>query len=681
MHRELADAVARGHAATAARVGARPTDAKALGFHVERLYARATGGACWAMLPRKTRRLLHGGGADVATADRGVDVVGIEEQRLVLVQLKWYDGGSVGSAAISKLVCIAECAHAATRLPLEPRAVLVVRAGTRVPTTAPGMSRVDVVALTDAEMFADPEREFLVDAPSASRNASRVAKFDDFQRPVIARALELARVQPLVRIKLPVGTGKSAVIAALARTMLARGPVVVVAPRCDIVTQLAETVGSDATVVGGGKPWPPTVRGLVVTTGQSVPRDLARCRVAAVIIYEAHSHEGRAATERAFETDVTFELSACLSGVVDIEEQHARAVELGLICDAAFVFDVFAAAPTGADLAAHLDRHPEHASVLACFQTCLAARRFAAECNAMRGGSARTYVGDDDRAELLAFASGDVRVLCVVGRVEMGINIHRCDTVLLAEPWDSANRTLQLIGRGVRLFPTKPGFFSVLCAVCPADLASRLESLVHALHAECPSFGIDRIEVRAAAEPADAGSTKEAVAEAAAEAVAEAVGKAVAEAVEAVERKVFDALGTISSTEEYQTRLAVSAYAVAVARVHPARLPSSRAYHAWRESQPARIELPDDPAARFKALPGGFSWEAFLRLDPLPARFGRALARACDDAVAKGTVHPSSFARPDAALYAAIRKTRRGAKLPEWPLRANATWPELFALK
>ena len=679
MEQELADAVARGHAATVARVGARPTDARALGLHVEQLYARATGGACWAMLPRKTRRLLHGGDAGVATADRGVDVVGIEEGRLVLVQLKWYAAASVGSAAIMKLLCIADCAHEATRLPLEPRAVLVVRAGTRVPTTAPGISRVHVVVLTDAEMFAEPERAARVDAQSVLP----VAKFDDFQRPIIARALELARVQPLVRIKLPVGTGKSAVIAALARTMLSRGPVIVVAPRCDIVTQLAETVGSDVTVVGGGRPWPATVRGLVVTTGQSVPRDLLRARVAAVIIDEAHSHEGRTAIERAFETDVTFELSACLSGAVDIEEQHARAVELGLICDAAFVFDVFAAAPTNEDLAAHLDKHPEHASVLACFQTCRAARRFAAACNAMRGGSALTYVGDDDRADLLAFASGDVRVLCVVGRVEMGINIHRCDTVLLAEPWDSANRTLQLIGRGVRLFPTKPGFFSVLCAVCPADLESRLESLVHALHAECPSFGIDRIEVRAAGTKqaaseavSEGASTKEA-----AEAAEVASTKEAVEAVEAVERKVFDALGTISSTHEYQTRLAVSAYAAAVARVHPARLPSSRAYYAWRESQPARIELPDDPAARFKALPGGFSWEAFLRLDPLPARFGRALARACDDAVAKGTVHPSSFARPDAALYAAIRKTRRGAKLPEWPLRANATWPELFALK
>jgi hypothetical protein len=114
--------------------------------------------------------------------------------------------------------------------------------------------------------------------------------------------------------------------------------------------------------------------------------------------------------------------------------------------------------------------------------------------------------------------------------------------------------------------------------------------------------------------------------------------------------------------------------------VHPARLASSRAYGAWRATQAAKIELPDDPAARFKAIPGGFSWESFLRLEPLPKGFVLALARACDDAVARGVVHPSSFARPDAALYATIRKTRRGAKLPEWPLRSSATWAELFAL-
>jgi hypothetical protein len=277
-----------------------------------------------------------------------------------------------------------------------------------------------------------------------------------------------------------------------------------------------------------------------------------------------------------------------------------------------------------------------------------------------------------------------VRVLCVVGRVEMGVNIHRCDTVLLAEPWDSANRTLQLIGRGVRLFPTKPGFFSVLCAVCPADLESRLEGLVHALYAEYPAFGIDRIEVRGAMPDRSATDARRAVE--AVEAVeaegseVEADRREAVEAVEAVERKVFDALGTICSTGEYQTRLAVSAYAVAVARVHPARLASARAYGAWRATQPSKIELPDDPAARFKALPSGFSWESFLRLDPLPRGFGRALARACDEAVKRGAVHASSFSRPDAALYATIRKTRRGAKLPEWPLRSNATWAELFAV-
>jgi hypothetical protein len=156
MYRQIADAVTRGHAVTVARIGPRPTDPRALGLHVERLYARTTGGACWAMLPLNMRRLLHGGTEGVATGDRGIDVVGIERNRLVLVQLKWYAGRSVSSAAIMKLLCIAECAHDATRLPLKPRMLLVVRAGTRVPSTAPGMSRVEVVVVTDAEMFAEP---------------------------------------------------------------------------------------------------------------------------------------------------------------------------------------------------------------------------------------------------------------------------------------------------------------------------------------------------------------------------------------------------------------------------------------------------------------------------------------------------------------------------------------------
>jgi superfamily II DNA or RNA helicase len=201
-------------------------------------------------------------------------------------------------------------------------------------------------------------------------------------------------------------------------------------------------------------------------------------------IDEAHSREGSGNIDR-----VTFELSECLHGAVDVEESHAMAVELGRICDTVF-----------ADIASH----PEHASVLACFKTCRSARIFASACNAARAASALTYVGDDeagDRSSLRKFADGDVRVLCVVGRVEMGINVHRCDTVLLAEPWDSANRTLQLIGRDVRLHPTKPGFFSILCTEAHSDLDARLSSLVRAPHTV--GDGVDRVRrlARDAREP------------------------------------------------------------------------------------------------------------------------------------------------------------------------------------
>jgi hypothetical protein len=112
---------------------------------------------------------------------------------------------------------------------------------------------------------------------------------------------------------------------------------------------------------------------------------------------------------------VTFELSACLHGAVDIEESRSMDVELGLVCDTVF-----------AEIA-HLEAHPEHASVLACFKTCRSARIFASACNAARAASALTYVGNDeagDRSRIRKFAYGDVRVLCVVGRVEMGINVH-----------------------------------------------------------------------------------------------------------------------------------------------------------------------------------------------------------------------------------------------------------------
>jgi hypothetical protein len=70
MYRELAEHVARGHAATVARIGARPTDARALGYHVERLYARATGGACWRDSRRCSTTTRWRGGTQRNEGDR-----------------------------------------------------------------------------------------------------------------------------------------------------------------------------------------------------------------------------------------------------------------------------------------------------------------------------------------------------------------------------------------------------------------------------------------------------------------------------------------------------------------------------------------------------------------------------------------------------------------------------------
>lgn len=77
-----------------------------------------------------------------------------------------------------KLLCIAECAHDATRAAHDSRRA---GAGTRVPSTAQGMSRVEAVVVTDAEMFAD-------ESISAAEMLAQPAGPSDVQWP--ARAFE-----------------------------------------------------------------------------------------------------------------------------------------------------------------------------------------------------------------------------------------------------------------------------------------------------------------------------------------------------------------------------------------------------------------------------------------------------------------------------------------------------------
>ena len=119
---------------------------------------------------------------------------------------------------------------------------------------------------------------------------------------------------------------------------------------------------------------------------------------------------------------------------------RGEAVDLGIICDAVFVFVKFSREPTFEDYADHLLKNERHGAVLACFNRQWRAREFARVYNEKRPtGSqpAESYVSGDPRESLDRFRDGATRVLCVVTRVELGVNVHVCDTVLMVDPWDS----------------------------------------------------------------------------------------------------------------------------------------------------------------------------------------------------------------------------------------------------
>jgi hypothetical protein len=424
-------------------------------------------------------------------------------------------------------------------------------------------------------------------------------------------------------------------------------------------------------VVGGGAPWPAALGAgdLVISTGQSVKAlGGRRVQLAALFVDEAHSREGHAECAALLCSPVHYELSACLEGRADVEVTHREAVDRGLVCRAQFAFDVYPRQPTLDDVAAGLAARPEHASVLACFQTRAAARDFAAAC-ARSGVGAATFVGDDPRDALDEFRAGARRVLCVVGRVEMGANIHRCDTILFVEPWASWKRDLQLIGRGVRLHPTKPGFFTVLCPIGPEDVVERrLAFLVETLHANHVAFdprsfeeADDLVEIRAAGAAPDAASAP----------------LTPDEPLAAARREVYDAIGRRIEDPRFVARRRYALARELVAAADPP-LNTFREYGAWRAGQPAAADLPDDPAAAFAAL--GFSWDEFLGLEPLPADFTSTLKAAVKELAAKGVKVGSALANdPAAPFYARLRSTAAGRALPENPLRGDCLWATVFA--
>ena len=144
--------------------------ASGLGRLAELQYAAREGFAVWSCVPRWLRAAIHGndgnhgpyGDATVTTRDRGVDVVGLRDGRLVLAQVKWYrEGACVSGDADMKLALIGATAQrgcADMGLLAPPVTVLVVRRGARTARSSPGTETIEYVELTDADLGLDGPR-------------------------------------------------------------------------------------------------------------------------------------------------------------------------------------------------------------------------------------------------------------------------------------------------------------------------------------------------------------------------------------------------------------------------------------------------------------------------------------------------------------------------------------------
>lgn len=164
LERALEDARAetmrlRARASCNARAG---LDASGLGRFAELQYAAREGFAVWSCVPRWLRAAIHGSAASpygpstvssVTTRDRGVDVVGLRDGRLVLVQVKWYrEGACVCGDASMKLALIAAEAQRALKLDEPPRAILVMRRGARTTRSSPGTAGIEYACLSDEDL-------------------------------------------------------------------------------------------------------------------------------------------------------------------------------------------------------------------------------------------------------------------------------------------------------------------------------------------------------------------------------------------------------------------------------------------------------------------------------------------------------------------------------------------------
>jgi len=710
MQLEVFDQIRQAAACEVARhLGGCPDDPKARGWYAERVVARRLSAGLWGDLEKALQRVIHN---DASLKDQGVDLVTIRGNELELVQVKWYgQTQTIGVDVVAKLVNIAVACQERLGLAARPRMRCVYRDGCRLARNAVNFDLVEW----------DPwPPEIVEGARPCPPSPPRTGKDGEVYGPELAARLEGLQQRAFeailgakagarhLRVQMPVGAGKSHVAFALARHVLAESahPAFIVAPRGEIVNQLA-ALGSRQEnrairVLRAGRPgeeWPQAGRNaLVVATSQMMTARLKKAgrpfKVSLLVVDEAHNATGQdAIASGAVEWDLRVDLSACppADGVPPVHTvSWADAVQEKAVCDVLFHFVHFAPTPRPlldgrprpwyGEMAEHLDAHPDrYRSILACFQTVQDARGFVDHYRARCGEAvAGCFVEDDRRDSLDAFRAGRLRVLCVVGRVEMGVNIHRCDTVLFMDPWNSLDRTLQLMGRGCRLHPEKAGFFRVVVGFSAEDPCSvtqdRLGRFLTALGGVYPDLAGDPQEFLGRVRHLAGGRDGE---------VPAALEHHVADVREAHARQIAENIYGRSGLVDR------AAYEATRDVVRPLRLLSPEAYWAFllqgSTAEPDRSPyLPDDPAAWFGHLfEGGgaeFPWSEFLGTDGEEAAgVGEKLRAAYVEALSKGDLDTSSLgAWAGDLVYLILRQTSAGASLPECPPLEEKGWPSFY---
>lgn len=635
------------------------------GKEVEQIVTWQFGWVMWDVIDLNWRRVVSGSRA----LDRGVDAVGPNDG--VLVQVKYFGvPTTIGHDPVARLHNIASHCRHALSLPAEPGCTICAAPpGTKI-GDVPNAARTSHIVFAPADV--DQWAADVIAAEAMIAGAPADAGAPDYSFQAAAVAAMISAPGPTVRARLPPAAGKSRIIAALAAHH-AGAYVVVAAPRLLIVDQLHALVSQyqPAGLVKTGRVVScPAGARVFVASAQSL-HALPRLPWSVVIRDEAHIRDGHKWVSALPRDTRVYELSATLAGEACYTMSPEQLVARGGACAPEFVFAVHGGEPTMADIAAHLLAHPEYRCVLACFQSQKSAKCFVIACQDA-GVSAASCLSQDESegdAALADFRAASLRVLAVVGRVEMGVDVHCCDTVLFAEPWESDARTLQLIGRGMRLHPSKAGRFTVLTPVAVgAARDRRLRQYVECV-AAC-GFGVSGSAVgvtRLVPVPDGAGDAPGAAFAGEAADLEERFdmhGREVEMAVDALFAEL------VRKTDRYADARA------ALAALGDRRPRDAADYAAFRgglaASDPRLAALPANPATEFEFDGVLRSWGDLLGADTGagPGPIDCAAVTAVLGALGVSTI---AEAGPGPALYAEMRYARA-----ELPPRVDADWPAYF---